>query len=155
MSTTDAAAPNGQNETATGNDENGEPHTIEKRLLECSNDLVRQYFQELLSKDPRRSQSGGSVIFPPEGKIKLRVSPRKEYVRVKQSGRFEGDEDRWRGLSHPPNKVRNGTNLVLQLRNSSDIDTFQQFVDNDLAKTQWREFSADSSVEDGEEPDTE
>jgi len=132
-----------------------EPRTIEKRLQECSNDLVKQYFQELLPQNPRRSQSGGSVIFPPQGEIRLRVSPRKDYVRVKQIGRFEGDEDRWRELSHPPRKVRNGTNLILRLRNFSDIDAFRQFVDSDLAKTQWRELSADLAGEDGEEVDKE
>jgi hypothetical protein len=132
-----------------------EPRTIEKRLLECSNDLVKQYFQELLPQNPRRSQSGGSVIFPPQGEIRLRVSPRKDYVRVKQIGRFEGDEDRWRGLSYPPRKVRNETNLILRLRSSSDIDAFRQFVDSDLAKAQWRELSADLAGEDGDEVDKE
>ena len=155
VSTTDAAAPNGQNETASSNNENGKWLTIEERLLECSNDLVTQYFQELLSQNPRRNRRGSAVIFPRQGKLRFYVSPREDYVRLRQSGRFEGDEDRWRGLSYPPNKVRNGTNLVLQLRNSSDIDAFRLFVDSDLAKTQWREFAADSTGEDGEEVDTE
>jgi hypothetical protein len=132
-----------------------EPRTIEKRLLECSNDLVRQYFQELLSQNPRRSPKGGSVLLPPQGEIRFRVSPRRDYIRVKQIGRFDGDEDRWRGLSRPPKKVAKDTNLVLQLRSSSDIDAFRLFADNDLAKAQWRDLPTDLTGEDEEEVDKE
>jgi len=131
------------------------PRTIEERLAECSNDLIRHYIQELLSQSPRRSQSGGSVIFPPEGEVRLRVSPRKDYIRVKQCGRFDGDEDRWRCLSRLPKKVIKGTNLVLQLRNLPDIDAFRRFVDSDLAKIQWRKFSGDLTGEDGDVVDAE
>lgn len=127
-----------------------EPRTIEKRLSECTNDVVKRYFEELLAQvpHPRMNRRGSALVFPPQGVMRYHLSPRDGYARLIQRGRFDGDEDRWKGMSSPPRKVRNGRRLVFQLRTSTDIEQFQQFVDKELANANWVEGGADNENED-------
>jgi hypothetical protein len=75
-----------------------EPRTIERRVSECINDAAKQYFEILMSQNPkpRTNRRGSAIVFPPQGKMRFQLSPRPEYARVVQRGRFEGDEDRWK-----------------------------------------------------------
>jgi len=134
-----------------------EPRTIEKRLSECANESVKGYFEALLlaSPRPRTNRRGSAIVFPPQGKMRFQLSPRYDYARLIQRGRFEGDEDRWKGLSSLPKKVRNGRRLVLRLRSSSDIEIFSGFIQNDLLRVKWLETAADKDAEDEDDKDDE
>ena len=75
-----------------------EPRKIEKRLSECSNEPVKDYFEVLLSQNPRprTNRRGSAIVFPPQGRMRFHLSPRSDYARAIQRGRFDGDEDRWK-----------------------------------------------------------
>jgi hypothetical protein len=134
-----------------------EPLTIEKRLSICSNEHVKRYFESLLSQipRPRMNRRGSAIVFPPQGKMRFHISPRPDYARVTQRGRFEGDEDRWRSLSEMPNKVRNGRRLTLRLKNRSDIELFSGFIQNDLLRVKWLETASDKDAEDEDDKEDE
>jgi hypothetical protein len=134
-----------------------EPRKIEKRLLECSNEPVKHYFEVLLSQNPRprTNRRGSAIVFPPQGKMRFHLSPRSDYARAIQRGRFDGDDDRWKELTALPKKVSNGRRLVLHLRNSKDIELFSKFIENDLLNVKWLESAADGDTEDGDDRDDE
>ena len=128
-----------------------EPKPVEKKLSECSNEAIREFFREVLSQNPRRNRRGTSVIFPIQGKMRYRVTPRKQYARVVQSGRFDGDEEHWKSFSSPSIRtVRGGQNLVFHLNTSSDTEMFRRFIDDDLAKIRWQNMSLESDDEEDE-----
>jgi hypothetical protein len=131
-----------------------EPKPIEKRLNECSNETIRNFFREILLQNPRKNRRGTSILFPPQGKMRFRVTPRKQYARVVQSGRFEGDEEDWKTLSSSSLRaVRSGQNLVFHLSNATDVAVFRKFVTTDLPKIKWLNGRPDADDEDDENED--
>jgi hypothetical protein len=128
-----------------------EPKTLERRLATSENQAISSFFSELLLQNPRRNRRGTSVVFPSTGKIRYRISPRKQYARVSQSGRFEGDEQLWGDLSEGPAKaVKGGRNLVFHLNTDSDIQKFHHFLETGLANVEWRGAGAESENDDDE-----
>jgi hypothetical protein len=87
--------------------------------------------------------------------MRFHLSPRSDYARAIQRGRFDGDDDRWKELTALPKKVSNGRRLVLHLRNSRDIELFSKFIENDLPNVKWLESAADGDTEDGDDRDDE
>jgi len=133
-----------------------EPRRVETKLLECSNEAIREFFEEILSQNPRRSKSGHAVVFPPMGKMRFRVMPRKQSARVRQLGRFDGDEQHWSALaSRPVKAVSGGRSLVFDLSSAAAIDLFRRFIDTDLANTSWRNVPLESNDVDDDSDDSE
>lgn len=120
--------------------------TIEELLRSCSNEVIKQYFEEHLNQTKwRRNKRADSIVYPQSGKMRFRVRPSRESARVSQLNRFEGDESLWKEhLSSPTVADRRGE-LTFHLSTSNDIAFFTEFITNQLPRQTW---SKSAQIED-------
>jgi hypothetical protein len=131
------------------------PKLFEKRLSECSNKDIREFLEEISLQNPRWNRKHTSVIFPLHGKIRFRLSPRKQYARVVQAGRFVGDELKWNALSSPAKPRKNGETLVFHLNTAPDVEIFRKFINTELMKIEWQRIAFKSEDEDEDSDENE
>ncbi len=81
--------------------EENQPPEVEVRLEACNNQIIADFFRTLLGQKPRKNKRRTAIVFPSMGKMRFRLIPRKQYARVVQLGRFEGDKEKWQLLSAP------------------------------------------------------
>jgi hypothetical protein len=123
--------------------------TIEQLLKKCTNPEVMAYFQACLALPGlRRNRRADSVVYPPNGKMRFRVQPRRTSARVHQLGRFDGDQAFWTtNLSFADVRDR-GHDLRFYLSTEADISFFKNFAEHELSKRSWSKSYA------GEEDET-
>jgi hypothetical protein len=122
---------------------------LEQFLLTCGNPEIIDYFNKSLTI--RRNKSRSSLVYPPNGKMRFRVRPKPGYARVAQLGRFEGDETFWNEHLSEAHTVINSSGLRFRLYTATDVTTFLDFVENQLAKSAWTKSVDSEEDEEGDD----
>jgi hypothetical protein len=120
------------------------------KLESCANLVVKSFFQKLLSRSPRRNKRRDALVFPSSDKMRFRFTARRDYANVSQLGRFDGDEQKWSGLSAPKLKV-DAKRLRFRVYTGADVELFEQTITQDLPKIVWTAGLSNEEEADEEE----
>jgi hypothetical protein len=130
--------------------EENQTRTLEMKLESCANLVVKSFFQKLLSRSPRRNKRRDALVFPSSDKMRFRFTARRDYANVSQLGRFDGDEQKWSGLSAPKLKV-DAKRLRFRVYTGADVELFEQTITQDLPKIVWTAGLSNEEEADEEE----
>jgi hypothetical protein len=122
---------------------------IEELLTTCTNQAITTFFSIHLSD--RRNRRRDSLVLPQTGQMRFRVRPKKDYARVIQLGRFEGDVVLWQKCLTAPVIKAHPTYVRFRLTNESDIEAFMRFSTEELPKVTWTKSSGTEDEGDLEE----
>jgi hypothetical protein len=122
---------------------------IEELLQSCTNKAIVRFYTDRLGE--RRNKRRDSLVFPHLGQMRFRIRPKKEYARVNQLGRFDGDADHWQKTMSAPLLRAHPTYLRFRLTTDSDIEAFLKFTSEALAAVSWTKSSASDEETDSEE----
>ena len=117
---------------------------IEELLPACTNQSVITFYSNPPTN--RRNKRGDALVFPNIGKMRFRVRPMKNYARVHQLGRFEGDEAFWREKLSSTVFRGHESYAHFRLVKDEDFAVFTEFARVGIATVVWT-----SALPDGEE----
>lgn len=111
-------------------------------LSNVQNQALIAFVRSEIGKPGRRDRPAHAAIrLWRDGRRLFSVQVRREFARVAQIGRFDGDLEFWRTRLSEPDRVvqiNGGANLAFRLRLSSDFDGFSRAFDGDLAEVPFR-----------------
>lgn len=130
--------------------------TLEIRLAECTNPAeVAFLHSRLLDPSQAKDKNQHRLIYRVGGRVRFRLSPRATYARVLQRCRFVGDDSFWKEhLSNPEISIRDsGRALGFSLYSEEDFKFFQNTMQDELPKLQWKLNSKTDEESKDEEED--
>jgi hypothetical protein len=110
--------------------------TLEERLAESTNPVVKQFLDEWLKATPRRNRRLDSIVLPQNGKMRFRVTSRRGYARITQLGRFAGDEAKWAALSPATMKIK-PDGLQFQLATQDGLAALKKVAEEEIGTLVW------------------
>lgn len=97
-------------------------------LQSVENKAVKDFFQAEVANNQETRLSSREVIYRIDGKRRFWIGCRKKYAYVWQGGRFEGDENYWKGVLSEPDhvqQVREKRDIRFRLTTSADFAAFK------------------------------
>jgi len=122
---------------------------IEELLPSCTSQAAITLFSSRLSD--RRNRRRDSLVFPQIGKMRFLVRPKRDYARVSQRGRFEGDENFWKSCLAAPIIRPHPTYMRFRLISEEDVQAFIQFSLEKLPTLIWTKSVAEEDDNDLDE----
>lgn len=129
----------------------------DEALEAITNPAVVQFYRARLKENWPSRLRRRILIFEVENKRRFVMSARARHAYVWQRGRFDGDEDFWRGRLGPTcrlDPVDDGRAMRFFLSSTDDFDAFWRVYKEDMSGKKFsREPAADAEMEDEEEAD--
>jgi len=123
-------------------------------VSEVENPNIRAFFEKDLPDGEKRLRSR-DVAFRIKGDRRLHVGVRRNHAYVWQTGRFDGDEEFWKGVLSEPLKVQpvdSGRSLRFILKTTADVQGFEKALKDKLQKVVFTDRDDSLFVEDDGEP---
>jgi hypothetical protein len=111
-------------------------------LASVDNQPLKDFVKAELAKDQESRLAYRELIYRRDGKRRFWVSCRKKYAYVWQWGRFDGDDEYWRGILSEPKHVvpvAHGRGLRFHLTSASDFSAFSNAMTHKITEVEFSE----------------
>ena len=111
-------------------------------LASVDNQALKDFVKAELAIGQESRPAHREVIYRIDGKRRFWVGCRRKYAYVWQWGRFNGDDDYWRGILSEPKHVApvaSGGGLRFHLTSASDFPAFRNAITNKIPEVEFSE----------------